>query len=68
VVERIDDPGDRRAKLIRWTRRGRRALEHGLGVLGELESDLAAEVGRGRLATLGDTLELVIAAVEKLPA
>lgn len=67
VVERVDDPGDRRAKLIRWTRRGRRALEHGLGVLAELERDLAAEVGRGRLAALGDTLEALIAAVSKLP-
>src|SRR5215468_3692593 len=28
VVERVDDPGDRRAKLIRWTPRGQRALLH----------------------------------------
>jgi DNA-binding MarR family transcriptional regulator len=67
VIERVDDPGDKRAKLIRWTRRGRLALEHGLGVLAELERDLAAEVGRGRLAVLGDTLEALIAAVSKLP-
>jgi DNA-binding MarR family transcriptional regulator len=67
VVERIDDPGDRRAKLIRWTRAGRRALVHGLGVLAELERDLAREIGKARLAQLGDTLERLISAVESTP-
>lgn len=66
VVERIADPRDQRAKLIRWTRRGRRALEHGLGVLGALERELAPAVGRARMAALADTLEAVIAAVEAL--
>ena len=64
VVERIDDPVDRRAKLIRWTRAGQRALVHGLGVLAELERELARQVGKGRLADLADTLERLIAAVE----
>src|SRR5262245_13554980 len=64
VVERIDDPEVRRAKLIRWTRKGERALVHGLGVLGELEREIAKRVGKTRLAELSDTLEAVIAAVE----
>jgi DNA-binding MarR family transcriptional regulator len=64
VVERIDDPDDARAKLIRWTKQGERALLHGLGALAELERDVANAVGKARLAALADTLELVIAAVE----
>ena len=63
IVERIDDPADRRAKLIRWTAAGRRALRHGLGVLAELEDELAPAVGKRRMAELGDTLERLIAAI-----
>jgi DNA-binding MarR family transcriptional regulator len=67
MVERIDDPDDRRAKLIRWTKRGERALLHGLGVLAELERELAKAVGTSRLAQLANTLERLIAAVEAAP-
>src|SRR5689334_6682911 len=67
MVERIADPSDQRAKLIRWTPRGRRALEHGLGVLAQLERELAPRVGRARMAHLARTLEALIAALE-LPA
>jgi DNA-binding MarR family transcriptional regulator len=65
VVERVDDPADARAKLIRWTKHGERALLHGLGVLAELERELAKSVGKQRLADLADTLELLVAAVER---
>jgi DNA-binding MarR family transcriptional regulator len=67
VVERIDDPEDRRAKLIRWTRKGERALAHGLGILAALEREVAGSVGKARMAELADTLEQVIAAVERTP-
>lgn len=63
VVERVDDPDDRRAKRIRWTRKGQRALLHGLGVLAALEAELAREVGKARLAELADTCERLIAAL-----
>lgn len=65
VVERVDDPDDRRAKRIRWTRKGQRALLHGLGVLATLEHELAREVGKARLADLADTCERLIAALDK---
>src|SRR4029079_11374484 len=65
MVERIPDPSDQRAKLIRWTRQGRRALEHGLGVLAQLEREIAASVGRARMAALADTLEAVVAALDE---
>ncbi|MGH9886881.1 MAG: MarR family winged helix-turn-helix transcriptional regulator [bacterium] len=66
MVERIADPSDQRAKLIRWTRRGRRALEHGLGVLARLEREIAATVGPTRMAALADTLDAVIAALDDI--
>ena len=65
MVERIPDPRDQRAKLIRWTRQGRRALEHGLGVLARLERDIAATVGAQRMTALAGTLEAVIAALDE---
>jgi DNA-binding MarR family transcriptional regulator len=65
IVERIADPTDARAKLVRWTAKGRRALHHGIGVLAKLEGELAADVGTKRLAALADTLEALIAAVER---
>jgi DNA-binding MarR family transcriptional regulator len=61
IVERLDDPDDRRAKRIRWTRRGERAVLHGVSVLGELERELAREVGKARLDALADTCERLIA-------
>ena len=64
LVERIDDDADRRAKLIRWTTKGERALLHGRGVLAELERALAAAVGKARMAELATTLERLIAAVD----
>lgn len=68
VVERVADPADARAKLIRWTAKGKRALLHGLGVLAELERELGARVGARRLAQLADILEDLIAAVEQQEA
>ncbi len=67
IVERVDDPTDRRAKLIRWTTRGERAVLHGLGVLAELERDLARRVGKARLVELGNTCERLIDALSRGP-
>ncbi len=63
VVERSDDPADRRAKRIRWTRKGERALHHGLAVLAQLERELAREVGKKRLDDLAETCEQLIRAL-----
>ena len=67
IIQRVDDPADRRAKLIRWTKKGERALVHGLGVLAALEHDLARSVGKARMAALADTLEALIGAIDELP-
>ena len=68
MIERIPDPADQRAKLIRWTRAGGRALQHGLGVLAQLERELTPAIGAERMATLGDTLEALIAALGRAPS
>jgi DNA-binding MarR family transcriptional regulator len=68
MVERIADPADQRAKLIRWTRAGRAAMQHGLGVLARLERELAPAVGPARMAALADTLEALIAALTESPS
>jgi len=68
VVERVDDPEDRRAKRIRWTKKGQRALLHGLSVLAELERELAEHVGKARLAALADTCEKLLVALDETAA
>lgn len=45
MFERLDDPTDARAKLVRWTAKGRRGLLQGLGLLRELESELEVALG-----------------------
>lgn len=65
MVERIADPTDKRAKRVRFSRRGHAALLHGIGVLRALEDDLAGIVGRRRMRELHETLKLIIEALEK---
>ncbi len=67
MVERVRDPDDSRAKLIRFSRRGHAALMHGLGVLVAIQDALATAVGAHRMRELHETLRLVIGALEKQP-
>lgn len=67
MVERISDPTDKRAKRVRFSRRGHGALLHGLGVLSEIEAALAASVGKRRMRELHATLRLIIRALEDQP-
>ena len=64
MVERVADPTDKRAKRVRFSRRGHAALMHGLGILRDLEDALAATVGRRRMRELHETLKLLIEALE----
>lgn len=64
VIERVPDPSDGRAKMIRFSARGREGLLLGLGVLGELERELAAVVGEERLADTHATLLALLDALE----
>ncbi len=55
MMERVPDPDDGRAKLIRWVG-GQDALADGLGRLMSLEAELAAEVGEESWAAMHEAL------------
>jgi DNA-binding MarR family transcriptional regulator len=61
-VERVPDPGDGRAKLIRLTERGAEAQRTGFGLFAKLESRWAKRYGRERVAELRALLEEIVAA------
>jgi DNA-binding MarR family transcriptional regulator len=58
-VERLPDPSDRRAKLIRPTRRGAAFMQAAYGALAEIESEWADAVGAKALVRLRDALAQV---------
>jgi DNA-binding MarR family transcriptional regulator len=64
-VERVPDPDDRRAKLIRLTEHGREAQRLGFGLIAELERRWAERFGAERMAALREMLEKI--AAEKAP-
>jgi DNA-binding MarR family transcriptional regulator len=65
MLRRAVDPADARARLVSFTPRGKRALLHGLGVLGEIEAELAQALGRTRLDRLHADLTRLLAALEE---
>ncbi len=56
MFERVADPTDARAKLVRWTARGRRGLLEGLATLRSLEDELSLSLGDARWSALRDAL------------
>jgi DNA-binding MarR family transcriptional regulator len=60
-VERIPDPADRRAKLIRLTERGKETQRVGSGLFTELEKRWAERYGAEPLAQLRALLEEIAA-------
>ena len=65
-LERVPDPNDGRAKIIRLTERGRQAQRLGRRMIDEIEQEWADRVGADRVAALRDALEAI--AADKLPA
>lgn len=59
-VERVPDPTDGRAKLIKPTKRGRAAWQAGVGILTDIERRWAERYGKRRIAELRKTLEQVL--------
>jgi DNA-binding MarR family transcriptional regulator len=59
-VERVPDPSDGRAKLIRPTERGRVAWERGVEILADIERGWAERYGERRVAMLRETLERIL--------
>jgi DNA-binding MarR family transcriptional regulator len=58
-VERIPDPEDGRAKIIRLTSKGRDVYLTGWQLNDELEQEWAAQFGQDHVAALREALELV---------
>jgi DNA-binding MarR family transcriptional regulator len=56
-VERVPDPADGRAKLVRMTERGLRAQRAGTEIVGQIERDWSALLGEGEFAALRDHLQ-----------
>jgi DNA-binding MarR family transcriptional regulator len=60
-VERVPDPSDGRAKIIRLTARGRQAHAIGRGLIDEVEREWAERFGEERIAALREALEAITA-------
>lgn len=60
ILRRAPDPSDGRAKLVRFTAKGKRELLRGLSILGEVEAQLTEALGAPRMQRLHrDLLALV---------
>jgi DNA-binding MarR family transcriptional regulator len=56
VVERVPDPTDGRAKLVRFTPKGREGALEGLVVMAEIEREISAALGTEEVRSLRDAL------------
>lgn len=65
MLELKSDPDDGRAKKVFFSQQGIQAMQHGLRVLGELQSELAHEIGQEQMQTLLASLQLLIPVLEK---
>ena len=66
LLELVADPDDGRARRVRFTDFGKQAIFHGLGVLNQLERELAADIGADAMAALRRALLALEPAVERL--
>lgn len=67
LVERVPDESDGRAKLVRFTAKGKQALLHGLGVLQEIEGTIRAHIGAARADALTRSLSEVVELLSGAP-
>ena len=65
MLERAPHPDDGRARMVRFSARGRRGLLHGLGVLREIEGELAAKLGARDVAALRRLLARLLSTLEQ---
>lgn len=56
-VKRTPDPTDARARLVRVTDRGARAIPVGAAVIADIEAEWTAHLGPKRIAQLRETLD-----------
>src|SRR4051794_14619345 len=55
-VERVPDPTDARARLVRIAERGRKAIPIASAVVAEVEAEWTAYIGKRRMAQVRDAL------------
>jgi DNA-binding MarR family transcriptional regulator len=55
-VERVPDPADGRAKIVRYTRKGRALIADAAMIAEKLDAEIEAILGTRRLAELRSTL------------
>jgi DNA-binding MarR family transcriptional regulator len=68
-LERVPDPEDGRAKLVRFTRRrGKSSAMDGLALLGDMESELRRELGAESFDQLADLLGRLLDLLERREA
>ncbi|HEY2438304.1 MAG TPA: MarR family winged helix-turn-helix transcriptional regulator [Solirubrobacteraceae bacterium] len=60
-VERVPDPADGRAKIIRLTERGHEAQALGFELIADIEREWGERIGEERVAALRDALEALTA-------
>ncbi len=60
-VERVPDPADGRAKIIRLTERGQEAQALGFELIADIEREWGERIGEERVAALRDALEALTA-------
>lgn len=65
TVERVPDPEDGRARLVRFTEQGQRQMMRGLGVLKEVEEELAQTLGQGQMEALHGLLLRLLPLLEQ---
>ena len=63
-VERVPDPSDGRAKIVRLTERGREAHRAALEAFAAIESDWAERLGERRVGELRELLEEIAAGAQ----
>src|SRR6478752_8606612 len=56
VVETIPDPSDGRARLARFTEKGKQAIMQGLGVLRGIETEMERSIGKPKFDALHEAL------------
>jgi DNA-binding MarR family transcriptional regulator len=64
VVETIPDPSDGRARLARFTDKGKQAIMQGLGVLRRIEAEMERSIGKTKFDALHDALLALEAMLE----
>lgn len=58
-LERVSDPTDGRAKILRLTAEGREAQDTGLRIIAEIEAEWTERFGQDEVASMRDLLEQV---------